>query len=230
MLKQLKKNISFEKDIFKLIDELAAPEVEGEPLPFLGESSQKDLDVVDSQEHERPFRMLRKRLNEYDDEDLRDTHILRLSDPIYSEQDIALYMDYLEKIKKSIQDLIKSVDGQKSFVALNQLLKSFEQYNEALETLKGLDEDIFIAAAIRDSEMPYSEAFADAILRMRLDDEETSGEDEEKKLHFEKEITLMRELLASDDEESFSDTIDEFEEELLIDHSFQKCLLNQKKN
>lgn len=230
MLKQLKKNNSFESDILELIDELAVSEMPRDILPLLNGSCEQEIeDDVEIEKCEKPIRVTRKRLNEFVDENMRDAYILRLIDPVLSEQDIASCLDYLEKVKKYIKSLAKSVRGKTSLSALNQVLKSFEQYNDGLDMLKGLDEDIFIAMTVCDSEMPYSEEFADAILRMRLEYEENKPEDEEKRQRFENEISIIQELLAPDEEEEFSDFGYEFEEELSVDYSFQKCLLNQRK-
>ncbi|MBQ8251691.1 MAG: ankyrin repeat domain-containing protein [Alphaproteobacteria bacterium] len=227
----IKKEYDFENKILTLFDEMEWPLDDENNSSLIKEELQEDLSLLLSS------KKVYTRLKECDDEKMREVLLSQLMDFDFVSNKYSEFLSYLEDVDNYMSKILQQIGEQSTFSDLNQILKSFQIYNETLETMKDFDEDVFISHAISDSKIPYSEEFAEAISRMRLNEEEKIKNQKQNDLDFEKTFEEIQEILSGEEEllideksyNSLEDKEDDFQEEMLEGNTFQTCVLNQKR-
>ncbi len=232
MADKIKKECSFEDEILTLFDEIESPLNDEDDSFFVDDDElQEDLKLFYS------LKAGYVRLKECVDDETRNKLISQLTDFNFVSKKHADFLNCLSLIKECGEKIIQQFDQVSPFVKLNQILKMFQFHNEVFEMMKGFDEDVLVSRAVLDSSIPYSEDFAEAVLRMRIMEEEKTKNKKVSNSEIEKTVSEIQEVLTAGDDFLYDEkgenfdlkTEDDFQEDVLEENSFQTRVLNQEK-
>ena len=136
------------------------------PTPFSKErknnSPIKELKVTP------PTLKTRTPLKNLSDRKERDLEIKRLADEKYFIPIIKEFFSHLEDIRTYNELLLLYSSDKHSLINLNNILKGYKLYNNCLQTLKELDDDIFVSRCIKASRFNYSPEFSALLLQKKM--------------------------------------------------------------